>query len=319
MKGLNQAHVVVCKGPPGKSAMKIITILGCGRSGSTLIEGLIQQRYNVQSLGEICYLWERGFLNNERCGCGVAFRDCEYWSEVIRDGFGSVSEADARQYSAAFAQARGRLVDPQTTLGFLPPVPPMFAEVAERLYQSAYKIGGNRPLIDSSKITRFAATLHRAKIGEVSPLHIFRDACGNCFSLMTPKKRPQAAEGGRAQMDGSTTVFHAIARWKVTNWQASKFGDRLDAVQARVFYDAFCGSPETELAAIATRFALEAAPADGGDRSWHSVSGNPMRFESGSLKVGLDERWRVQMKPAHQKWVRALTSMQQSAMEVKNI
>ena len=40
------------------------------------------------SAGEVVHLWIRGLSGNELCGCGAAFLDCPFWSEVGRVGFG---------------------------------------------------------------------------------------------------------------------------------------------------------------------------------------------------------------------------------------
>ena len=54
-------------------------IAGPGRSGSTLVAELLGQLKAFESVGELNVLWNRGFLENQPCGCRTPFRDCAYW------------------------------------------------------------------------------------------------------------------------------------------------------------------------------------------------------------------------------------------------
>ena len=61
---------------------------GLGRSGTTLLARLLGELRGVCSVGEICHLWERGVRDDERCGCGEQFHDCEFWAAVGKTAFG---------------------------------------------------------------------------------------------------------------------------------------------------------------------------------------------------------------------------------------
>ena len=94
--------------PEARAPVDVVYVSGFGRSGSTIVEGLLQSRYAATGLGEIFFLWERGALRNELCGCGLRFRQCPFWTEVLRDAFGRITEYDAAVYDQAFKLARGR-------------------------------------------------------------------------------------------------------------------------------------------------------------------------------------------------------------------
>jgi len=293
--------------------MQLIAMVGCGRSGSTLIEGLLQDHFDICSLGEVSYIWERGRLKDELCGCGKPFSQCDYWQPVLKDAFGEVSEADARHFDAAFSTARGKVLEIPLTMGKMPAADPLFADVAKALYRSAHKIGGGRPLIDSSKVPRFAASLQAAGVAAVGALHVFRDACGNVYSLRTPKSRPQANSTGDAQIGRSKSVLHAIARWKLRNLQSQKFLSHADGPTAIICYEAFCRDPEPHLSHIAQTFGFHTRQRNS-PALWHSVSGNPMRFSNDKLDIRLDERWRTSMSAFDKAITRLLSSAQQSRM-----
>ena len=61
------------------------------------------------SVGELCHLWERGVLENRLCGCGAAFSDCPFWSQVGEAAFGGWAAANApRQVELLYAVGRQR-------------------------------------------------------------------------------------------------------------------------------------------------------------------------------------------------------------------
>lgn len=65
--------------------MKIISISGSGRSGSTLLSLLLSQDSHVFNLGQLRHLW-RSFEQAEPCSCGQPLPDCPVYSEIIESG-----------------------------------------------------------------------------------------------------------------------------------------------------------------------------------------------------------------------------------------
>lgn len=290
--------------------MRIVSIIGCGRSGSTLLEGVLHERLALNALGEVTFIWEKGWIKDELCGCGVIFRDCEFWSAVLRDAFGTISASDARRFDDAFRAARGHLRNLALAQGHFPEPSMLFIDVARALYASAMKVGGDLPLVDSSKSAAYAAALRRAGIGRQDALHMFRSASGNVHSLRTEKSRPHAASADDARLRRSKTLFHAIARWKLLNEQAHKFTQKVDPRTVTISYEAFCAKPEQHIAALTAAFGFE--PRQGRRHNfWHSVSGNPMRFDSDILPIRVDDRWRQEMGLFARLVTRGLTASQE--------
>ena len=64
------------------SDQKVLYIGGFGRSGSTLVERILGQLPGFCSAGEIVFLWQRGLIDGQLCGCGVPVPECEFWSRV---------------------------------------------------------------------------------------------------------------------------------------------------------------------------------------------------------------------------------------------
>ncbi|WP_395670273.1 hypothetical protein [Phenylobacterium sp.] len=298
-------------------APDIVAIIGCARSGSTVLEGKVQQAANVTGLGEVAHLWSRGFLRNELCGCGVNFSRCEFWTEVLARAFGKVQVADARRFDAAFRSAVGGVVHLETPSWRPLHVDPLFGAIARDLYRAAHQIGGERPLVDSSKPAHFAASLKASSVGHVLPLHVFRSPGRNVQSLRTSKPRPQAQEIAYAMMPSSRTLAHAIAHWIFRNAQASNFIRHHDGCSATIFFDGFCQDVDAQLQAIMERLALPARQA-GRAETWHSVSGNPVRFQPNGLEIrGSDDV--VPLTAFGSAVVRFTTARQQMLLEARSL
>lgn len=50
--------------------VRVLSIVGYTRSGSTLLDSILGELDGVFSAGELHYLWERGLLEHRTCGCG---------------------------------------------------------------------------------------------------------------------------------------------------------------------------------------------------------------------------------------------------------
>lgn len=68
---------------PETERPKILYIGGWGRSGSTILGNILGARENSVFVGETRYLWDRGLLENKRCGCKARLNQCEFWTSVV--------------------------------------------------------------------------------------------------------------------------------------------------------------------------------------------------------------------------------------------
>ena len=76
-----------------KNKIKVIYIAGSGRSGSTLLERLMSQNNDIFGAGELKSIFNRGFKQNQLCGCKKKFHDCSIWNKIINDS--SLGDVDS--------------------------------------------------------------------------------------------------------------------------------------------------------------------------------------------------------------------------------
>src|SRR5213592_2522435 len=82
------------------SVTKVVYIAGAGRSGGTLFEYLLAQRFGLFPVGELVFVWERGFQQNQLCSCGEPFLSCRFWAGVVEDAYGKLSQDDVAHIRA---------------------------------------------------------------------------------------------------------------------------------------------------------------------------------------------------------------------------
>ncbi len=295
----------------------VLYLAGMGRSGSTLLERATAQIPGVVGVGELVFLWERGIRNDERCGCGVPFSQCAFWSEVGRVAFGGWDRVDVDRvlhldgrvndvrHLARLAARRlgGRRFEAELH---------EYVGYYERVYAAVREVTGCDLVIDSSKLTALAFALRRSSSIDLRVLHLLRDPRAVAYSWTKRVVRPEITTGKvyMAVYDPA----HMATRWMTHNLLFELLSSTGVPVM-RVRYEdlakdprswlqrilAFAGRPPTD---DELRFLTEEA-ADLGEG--HSVAGNPMRFEKGPIKVRLDEAWKERMDPRDLKVVTALT------------
>ncbi len=74
--------------------LRVLAIAGWGRCGSTLLDMMLGQLDGFVSAGEVREVWLRGCRENRPCGCGHAFADCPFWTEVGDRAFGGWAQLD---------------------------------------------------------------------------------------------------------------------------------------------------------------------------------------------------------------------------------
>ena len=175
----------------------VLFIGGLGRSGSTLIDRILGQTPGVCSVGELVFLWERGLLADERCGCGEAVLGLPVLDRgrraILRRVGSARSGGDARPPALrrsqplhpADAHALGVAAVSRVGCG---PTPRRCVASTPR----AAAVSGAALVVDSSKHASTAALL--ARVPGVAPriAHLVRDPRGVAWSWAKHVDRPDA-------------------------------------------------------------------------------------------------------------------------------
>lgn len=294
----------------GTNQIRVLLIAGIGRSGSTLIDRALGTAPGCTSVGELVRLWERGLAEDALCGCGEPFSACPFWSAVGEAAFGGWSALDA----AALIQLRSR-VDRIRYLPFLVTRGPRryraalaeYVSFVERLYGAINTVSGDRLIVDSSKDVSTAYLLTRASVLNVRVLHLVRDPRAVAYSWTKHVTKP----GTSVEMDRYPPA--KTAGWYVV-FNVLIHALRLWGVPMRFLrYEDFTRDPEGCIAAV-LGFAGDPGPqlfhVSGSTLelgAHHSMGGNPMRFQRGTIEVRRDDAWRGELPASDRRVVTALT------------
>ena len=259
------------------------------------------------------YIWTRGFQENLLCGSGERFRDSPFWRSVIDHAFGGFDGIDAgAMHALQLSLDRTRHV-PRLALNAHSTDAnrdlTTYSEVLTRLYRAVQSVSGCRVIIDSSKYPSHAFVLDRIAALDVKLVHLVRDSRAVAFSWQRRLLRPETAESSAM---GTFSPFATALGWSGVNAALQLYGRRQRAY-AFVRYEDLARSPTTVMERLVERLQLPSGDlaflerSDYLPKSTHSVSGNPMRFREGPLRIALDEAWRTEMPAAARMLVTSLT------------
>lgn len=290
--------VVACPSATGRETVqapvKVLYIAGYPRSGSTLLERLLDDEGDLVSVGELRRVWERGFLANELCSCGAPFHSCPFWTEVVKEAFGGPAGVDAEAMAAAvhsLATRRGRWRAVGRRVGGGPPPAGdgPFDEVLARLYRGVLTVSGSSAVVDSSKDSTYGFVLAGTAGIEVDMVHLVRDSRAVAYSWQRRRRRPEIV--GRAEYMPTIRPSGAAVGWVARNLSVEAlrwFTNRHVCLR----YEDLAEAPAD---AVRRAIGSEGLPAVGvrckSADGYHAVSGNPMRLTTGRPEVKPDVEW----------------------------
>jgi Sulfotransferase family len=292
----------------------VVYIGGIGRSGSTLLDRMLGQLPGFTSVGELVFLWERGVVRNERCGCGEPFGDCAFWTAVGERAFGGWRTADAHA-----AIDRQRIVDrnrylplllaPQASTRFAARLRP-HAETLGRLYRAIADESGADVIVESSKHVSTAALLRSVAGVDLRIVRLVRDPRGVAFSWAKDVERPDSTSG--TSMMARIGPGTASLRW--LSYNAFMEVASAGRPSALVRYESVVRRPDETLERLASLAGrpisgklsfIDSGRVDLGRD--HTVAGNPLRFRTGAVDLRVDDAWTTQMSTRDRRLVTALT------------
>lgn len=293
---------------------RVAFVGGHGRSGSTLLSRILGALPGFCTVGELCYLWDQGVLNNRTCGCGAQFHDCPFWGSVGQAAFDGWDDELAREaVRLRKSVERVRYVPLMAAGGVSPRYQARlrrYAELMSRVYAAVREVAGADVIVDTSKYPSSAYLLRRVPGVELRLVHLVRSSHGVCYSWTKRVERPDRDGKPLAQYPPVRTAVE----WDVFNGLLAALG-RLGVPSRLVRYEDLIASPRSGVTEIAAFLrarpdsdALSFLRDDAVElRHDHSVAGNPMRFTVGEVPLRLDEAWRERMPRGTRTLITALT------------
>jgi UDP-N-acetylglucosamine transferase subunit ALG13 len=299
------------------AGLPVLYIGGWGRSGSTLLDRVMGQVPGFFSVGELREIWQRGLAENRPCGCGAAFLDCPFWTDVGKAAFGgweAVDQAEVlrlrysldRGWSLPLLLARKARLPHSEGIG-------KYTRTLQDLYRAIGEVSGAKVVIDSSKLPSHALLVRLVDGVDLRLVHLVRDSRGVVYSWH--KRVLNRVTSGEPQYMEKYGTVSASARYVFYNWLTRLVG-WLGIPYMRMRYEDFIADPRAGVERI---HALLGMPLQDKDLSFvrdgsvslqpnHTVDGNPMRFAVGSVDLRVDEEWKTGMSASDRLWVTTITS-----------
>ncbi|CAN5541557.1 sulfotransferase [soil metagenome] len=288
---------------------KVLYIVGLGRSGSTILANSLGQIDGFFSAGEICYMWKHNFIENRLCGCGRAFDECPVWTEVVKKAF--PNGVDAREMvRLQKLGARTRHIPQMLTKQGTQTISERLGDWilnTGRLYDATRSTTGSRVIVDSSKEPAYGYALSLIPNVDFRVLHLVRDPRAAAYSWLKKKPQPDSED---LEFMHRFTPTKSSALWDT--WNASAEALWRDGKYLRLRYEDFVAHPRASFEQILSLLGENAEPPLASEREVmlgvsHTVSGNPNRFETGSVALKPDQAWTKDMNPRDRNLVTALT------------
>lgn len=281
-----------------EARLRVLYVAGGGRIGSTVLDTILGNHPDVESVGEACHVPQKAWLNEGFCACGERGGDCEFWSEVRRrwslltgveavdDYVRMIRELEARQiWLPKLAAEAKRPESPYRE----------YVRLTGALMTAIGQTSGKRILVDSSKRASRAFGLSLAAEVDLYVVHLVRDCRGVVYS---GKKRFRKNEKqGVSKDDPGRKVSRSALIWNVANLQASWLRRQLPANRSiRVRYEDYVTQPERELERIGQLIGLDfsgvgRAVARGEPmKIGHTIAGNRLRM-GGPVHLRADTEW----------------------------
>jgi hypothetical protein len=288
----------------------VLSIVGPGRSGTTVLARILGEVPGVVDAGELYWEWRRGILEQRPCGCGLGQRECPVWRQVVPRVLG-VPAPDAAE---AIEKAAREIVGCQTELtrrrhllrvlrSARTPASDWAAlqrlrTVTATLCGELAEATGASLVVDASKRSQDAAVLAGDPGIDHYVLHMVRDPRAVAHSWRRSKPRPSAA--------GAVTLATRRLPLSVERWIENCVGAELlrRHVPAERWhflrYEDFVAEPRASVQRILD---FIGHPAESPVRpdgtvvlgASHTVAGNPDRFRTGEVRIRVDDEWRERM------------------------
>lgn len=279
----------------------VLFVAGSGRSGSTLLSNILGSIDGFFAGGELAQIWQRGLREDRLCGCGVRFSRCTVWREILDRAFGSHGVDAARMLAEQRHDTHVRRV-PSMLLGSRVPRDPGKSDLGRqlsRLYAAITDVTGCRVIVDSSKRATFGRVLESIPSIDLYVVHLVRDPRAAAYSWSRRKVQPDRGYFGYMRQQ---SVLTTSRRWAVWNATAAALWRRSPQRYLRLRYEDLVARPRESLERILTMVGHQGAATPFVDEHTvaverqHSVSGNPVRLDTGTRSITPDVEWRTRLR-----------------------
>lgn len=319
-----------------EAPVRVVEITGLGRSGSTILDIVLGNHPDIESVGEVGNLALNGWISRESlggidsrklripiCTCGKRLdvgyvntpdEACPFWSSVRREwvertgpesieGYPRLRGNFERKRPALLVQQYLRLLyeGRRRSASFQ-----SYATLTRTFFESIRAVSGKPVIVDSSKSPARAFAFAMIPGIDLYVVHLVRDGRGVIASLR--KTFEKDIEAGIMWDHKGRPMWKSVGHWIVRNlatqWVCARLGPNKTM---RLRYEDFVADPKGALERIGSLLDLDmteladAASTGKPMQAGHNVGGNRTK-KSGTITLRPDaQEWRMALSPAEQR------------------
>ena len=281
-----------------ETPVRVVYVMGCGRSGSTMLDTLLGNHPSIESVGEACHVPLRAWMSNGYCACGTRSEVCEFWVDVHERWRQRVGADPVEEYATMIHELESRRV-------WLPALARearrpesrfrQYLRMTGALMEAIREVSGKPVIVDSSKRPARALALSMIPQVDLRVVHLIRDCRGVAWS---GKKRFVVDEkGGVSRNDPGKEVWKMSMIWGISNVLSSWVRRKLPSSHSiQVRYEDYVTNPEDALTRIGRLIDLDMSPvvqavaAQQPMQIGHTIAGNRLRMSQG-IHLRPDTEW----------------------------
>ncbi len=324
-----------------ETPVRVLKIMGSARSGSTILDIVLGNHPDIESVGEVNKLIRTGWVSRESlrgidpkrlrvpiCTCGKRLdvlyveapeEACPFWSSVRREWVERTEPGSIESYP--------KLQDEFEPQGRWPRLLyerrrrsasfRSYAGLTRAFFESIRAVSGKPIIVDSSTVPVQASALGMTPGIDLYVVHLVRDARGVIASHIGSfredrrasvrrdhKGRPMWKTAARRRVLYLVSVVRWIVRNLATEWVCAQLGPKRTI---RLRYEDFVADPKGALKRIGSLLELdltdvaEAASSGKSMQAGHNVGGNRTK-KSGIITLRPDaQEWRTALSPTEQR------------------
>lgn len=205
--------------------MKVIYLLGRGRSGSTLLSHVLGSQRNILNVGELKNFWEyhcREDKMGRKCSDGLRLDDHPFWNKVRSELKSKINNE--------FPNLKVKNNDE-------------FNNNNSAMFKAINKVSGDDIIVDSSK--KFERLKRLLKINkDIYTIHVVRDPRAYAFSIIKSNKR------ALTKNEKPKAVWFKIVTWSVYNFYIKLYLTITRVRHMTLIYEDFVDKPKNNLKKI---------------------------------------------------------------------
>ena len=170
--------------------MKIVYLMGAGRSGTTLVTTLLGNANGIIAIGEMHQFLEY-VLDNKPCSCGQELANCEFWAPVIKSLLAGYSREELLNYQQLSAKVESHTY----ILKSLVSQHKKYTEFTQDVFNKIATIYGPITYVDSSKYISRGLQLSKKFGANLKLVYMVRDVRGVINSFKKNVQTSKSALG----------------------------------------------------------------------------------------------------------------------------